>query len=185
MSHLIRALVVGAVALVQAGCADRPLRVYEGAERPPAEVAWIRGMKLGEHTIAIGFNEQVRILEVDGENVHSIRQFFGQPGVREIAVLPGKHSLLVQYVHMNLRGNGKIWLVAEAGRSYTVQALRKGYSVLFVAVDDVTKKPVGGIVGSSDEPKVPDGMMPPTAPLEQSTEPASPPAEPASPLPGQ
>ncbi|NCC51920.1 MAG: hypothetical protein EOM20_11985 [Spartobacteria bacterium] len=71
--------------------------------------------------------------------------------VADAYVLPGKHNIRAKYEYQSMYAFGDLWLVAEAGKTYTVKAESKGYSVHFW-IEDTEGKVVGGIKGSDDEP---------------------------------
>ena len=69
-----------------------------------------------------------------------------------IVVAPGRHTIRVK-VNMGLRyGHADLWLAAEPGRTYRIEAdtHRLGFSVRLV--DDTTGRPVGGQVGDDSSP---------------------------------
>lgn len=153
MSRLMHAALVVVMAACLAGCGINPVaKMYAGPERPDTEIARIKGVEYGDHTFWRGLNHNVRILEVDGVEV-PMPPLAENVGVEEVVVEPGKHVLLLEYTHKLVSAHVSLWLVAEAGKTYTAKAAGfTGYKVAMVLVDDATQQPVGGIVGSLDEP---------------------------------
>jgi hypothetical protein len=103
--------------------------------------------------------------QVDGVGVGDSLQFLKLVGtthiVGHVSMLPGKHVLYMRYIYPagafnNLyTGDFYIWLVAEAGKKYYVHGERIGNHGIVkgrVWITDSDGNPVGGIVGSSDEP---------------------------------
>jgi hypothetical protein len=74
-------------------------------------------------------------------------------GLGDVCVFPGKHRL---HVRASWRSGGvrsDIWLVAEQGGKYVIKAVAKHRYAKIWIEDEKTGEPVGGLVGSDDEPK--------------------------------
>src|ERR1043165_9028625 len=128
------------------GAAGRPVQAYDGPPRAPNEqsvvqVARLRGARIG-------------IVRIDGHLTINLVKFAatGSRWPASAAVLPGKHVLDVNMMVRAWQGNMAIWWVAEPGQSYLINGRSLGdkFSVWIV---DARGRQVGGVVGSSDEPK--------------------------------
>ena len=75
-------------------------------------------------------------MKVDRKNVYGWWNFGNPSTRREVRVLAGKHDLAVRYVFGDTYADGRLELVAEGGRTYTIKADKRGDNVCFwVAVD--------------------------------------------------
>jgi hypothetical protein len=100
---------------------------------------------------------KIGISKVDDEWVFKyITTFSTSDLVSEVYVLPGKHrivtSMAIHHFLFTSHARSNLWLVAEPGGKYVVKTVLKGRRVQMWIENERTGKPVGGIVGSDDEP---------------------------------
>ena len=135
------------------GCSTvKPYRAYPDKTLPKDQVAKIVPETMGGG-ILVSMNRTVVIERVDGKRTYG--WWYPRNDVmplRDVYVLPGKHTIGLKFQSGSLYARGDLWFVAEAGKSYFVTAGTKGYEVHFM-IKDVDGKPVGGISGSEDEPR--------------------------------
>ena len=67
----------------------------------------------------------------------------------------GKHTFQIRFMQGMSEGTIALWLVAEPGREYRLHTQDAGYRFTAWFEDAATQLPVGGVVGSSDEPSLP------------------------------
>jgi len=106
--------------LMCSGCATPHKKLYEGEKRPPSEVAVLKNSDI--------FKKNVNIIEIDG--IPGDQRTFAETsynnlfdGTYYIELLPGKHTLKVQYVTLTWRRPYMTTLEfeAKAGKVYTVK----------------------------------------------------------------
>lgn len=130
------------LAVCNASAKSPAVKTYAGPDRPATETA---SVVLGErvsghgHWIAFGSVDGVRTLG-----------WFTRP--QEVIVLPGKHVVRIGLTN----GLGdcwfNLWLVAEAGKKYVAKQETSFREFRVWLEDAQTGAPVGGLVGSDDEP---------------------------------
>ena len=109
--------------LLWTGCAKvTPHRLYEGAQLPASEIAILRN--------ADYVNRNVHILTIDGEpgNIGGLmfaEDIYNDPlsGKYFIELLPGKHTISVQYVNLSYRAphHTVVEYDFKAGRVYEIR----------------------------------------------------------------
>jgi hypothetical protein len=141
-------LVTLLLVLVVFGCTTSypKVRMYGGDELAPDKYATVRAERKENEIVSIG--------RVDCEATQGVlaRLFNGGHWADEVAILPGKHRLILQSVRDGLRSVGGVWVVAEAGERYVVHTQAIGYEVHMWVEHERTGRAVGGRVGSADEP---------------------------------
>ncbi|HEX4895671.1 MAG TPA: hypothetical protein VFV11_05005 [Solimonas sp.] len=100
-----------------------------------------------------GGMRQISFKEVDGKPL-TLASALGLTRARAPVILaPGKHTVRVHFrAGFPLEGSAKLWLVAEPGGSYLVHCDSAGYRFRCWIEDSRSGRPVGGFVGSGDEP---------------------------------
>jgi hypothetical protein len=142
-SQVSRYLFVSAllVALTNSGCVSGVKKMYEGPEVSPDKRAVIKRDRNSDG--------QISIFDVDNKKTYPLINICPE----EVYVLPGKHNIGVAVSFWYGGAAANLWLVAEANETYVVKSKSKGEGVLIWIENERTGKPVGGIKGSSDEPK--------------------------------
>ena len=147
-------VLIALISLLFYGCALPKAQMYQGERVEDRKQAVIRVEQLKEDFSKVG------ILIVDGEWVFKyITEFSTSNLVGEVYVLPGKHtivtSMVIRYHFLfEAHTSSNLWLVAEPGGKYVVKTVLKERPVQIQMwiENERTGKPVGGIVGSDDEP---------------------------------
>jgi hypothetical protein len=140
-------MAAGIASLGGAGCASaRYAQAYDGPPRAEQQ-AIIKGNRMRGWRIGI--------MLVDGEFSVSPFNFSAASGKwpNSVGVLPGKHTIRANLQYRSWGGEMDLWWVAQARGSYTIYAESKDSKFRLWIVDDATRRTVGGVVGSSDEPK--------------------------------
>lgn len=143
-SQVNRYLFVSAllVALTSTGCVSGVKKMYDGPEVSPDKRAVI---KISKETDGV-----TRMIQIDNKKTFFLLAFTTP---EQVQVLPGKHNINVMVQCLLGAASSDIWLVAEAGETYVVKSKIKFDLVRIWMENERTGLPVGGIVGSSDEPK--------------------------------
>ncbi len=132
------------VTLSVCGCAVPGRKMYPGEEVSPDKRAVIRVEQQSSGKMSIGL--------VDKKLARGFFSIFDQ-FPEEVYVLPGKHNIIVGVRFMFTHAGADLWVVAEPNETYVVKFLPIGDRVRIWIENERTGKPVGGITGSSDEPK--------------------------------
>jgi len=138
------AILILLLALTLSGCAGPRVVMYQGPELDAGKHATIRAIQ------QIPEDGTLSIVSVDGVRTAS---FFSDPA-GEVAVLPGKHDVVVQMVYPFSYAREKLWLVAEAGERYVVKSRSPSWNTVAMRMENErTGELTGGVSGSDDEPK--------------------------------
>jgi hypothetical protein len=130
-----------------AGCAARHMQAYPGERRAANEVSVLTVSRMRNHAkISI-----TRIDETSGYNFIS-DVVMGRNGAVSVAVLPGKHTVKAHIQMGSAYVDGAVWWISQAGRNYELRGSFIGYDATIQVIDLKTGRPVGGVVGSADEP---------------------------------
>lgn len=123
--------------------------MYPGEELEASKQAVIRVHQREDSWGKLG------ITHVDGNiTVNFFKYLFnGGKWAGEVYVLPGKHKIQAKIEYPLSFAHSQIWLVAEPGETYILKALSKGYAANMWLENERTGQPVGGFIGSDDEPK--------------------------------
>jgi hypothetical protein len=139
------------VLFVISGCAAK-VHMYPGAELTPDKYATVRA----EPKISGFFDHaDLSIMRVDCDLTMGILGTVFRDGhwAQEVYVLPGKRRLQLHWSRGFFLAGGRVWFVGEAGKRYLARAESKGGRVRMWIEDERTGEPVGGWMGSDDEPK--------------------------------
>lgn len=123
-----------------AGCA-----VYDLPDLPPEQIALIAppSKKWGHG---------LHIVKIDGRPPAATSSLILVNTAKPVVLAPGKHVIRVRGQLGLTEAIAELWLVAEAGKTYSLERRTDGYTFRIWFVDDETSAPVGGVVGSDDEP---------------------------------
>jgi hypothetical protein len=130
------------------GCATT-YTAYQDQSVSPSQVATITGER--DDTSY----KTVYIMKVDRQNVYGWWNFGNPSTRREVRVLAGKHDLRVKYMLGDTHAEGRLQLVAEAGRTYTVKADERGNRVCFWVAVDAGRRTEGNTTQEDDGSKSP------------------------------
>jgi hypothetical protein len=83
--------------------------------------------------------------EIDGKPLSTVSALGIIRWDDPVILLPGKHTVGVQYYLGLSNGFAKMWFVAEAGKSYVVRTKDSGYSFRAWIEDAATGQPTGGL----------------------------------------
>ncbi|GFE79591.1 hypothetical protein GCM10011487_15910 [Steroidobacter agaridevorans] len=128
--------------LLLAGCA-----VYEAPKLPTDQLATLSFEQKPSGLFATG---SVALAKIDGKAPSGSTWILRHRS--PISVAPGKHTIELSYVVGIANGIMSLWFVAEPGTAYVVRGDSAGYTFRLWIAEERTGRPVGGIVGSSDEP---------------------------------
>jgi hypothetical protein len=138
------AILILLFALTLSGCAGPRVVMYQGPELDASKHATIRAIQ------QIPQDGTLSIVSVDGKPTDG---FFSMMA-SEVAVLPGKHDLVVSMAYPFSYARAKLWLVAEAGERYVVKSRSPSWNTVAMWIENErTGQPTGGVSGSEDEPK--------------------------------
>jgi hypothetical protein len=147
--------------MIISGCANAKVKMYKGERVDPSKEAIVRVEE--DHERVIGSTEDIMKIEIKEEPFGTRIIFVDKVytdftgGAVEVYVLPGKHTIRSEVRYdgwpVGWHAWADNWLVAEPGGKYIIKAVHNGGSVWVWIEDERTSKPVGGIVGSDDEPK--------------------------------
>jgi hypothetical protein len=115
--------------------------MYSGGEVSPDKRAVIR--------VSHPSSGKICIYSVDKKKTFLLVATFPE----EVYILPGKHNIVVETKFTFTYAFADLWLVAEPGETYVIKSLEKGDRVRMWIENERTGQPVGGVTGSSDEPK--------------------------------
>ena len=149
-------VIIFLLALTMAGCAASRVVMYDGAEVDSSKHAIIRADP-EQSGRSFSTKGRIGIVRVDGSSTTNFFSYAAHGWAGEVAVLPGKHEMVVRVDYPLSYAMGLLWLVAEAGESYVVKARSKGYSSFIWIENERTGQPTGGVSGSEDEPKQQNG----------------------------
>lgn len=161
MSKRLQGLVaIAFIALLTIAPIGRSLAQTD-APTPNENSATIIGESEHRHKINRHMDRRILITRLDEKSLLKSRLslVFGIVNYPEqITVAPGRHYIDVQYTYFNTYSNQKLWLDAEAGKTYIVKKKITGYSVQFWIEEADTGKVIGGIPGGEPdeeaEPKI-------------------------------
>jgi hypothetical protein len=98
------------------------------------------------------FLQMIEFKYVDGKPLTTASALGFSKARRPVVLAPGKHKVAVRYLSGLSEGYTELWLIAEPGGFYELPCRSEGYKFICWIQDKETKKPVGGRVGSDDEP---------------------------------
>ena len=131
------------------GCAAPSVQMYDGPALTTDKQAVVKVAKRNRTTL----RGTLGIVRVDGSMTVNTAEYLINPKwAASVTVLPGKHTILVKRESAMFYSIGEFWFVAEPSKEYVVNADDRGYGVRMWIEDETTGKPVGGILGSQDEP---------------------------------
>lgn len=155
LTPALRPVSIALVTFLTTACVAPHVKMYEGSD-----------LIKNEAVAVIKSNEAlVGIVSVDGRSTMGFFELWGRNMIdgtatrketkhaRSVEVAPGKRTLAVQYDGYGVYARGHLWLLAEAGQTYTLNSVLGDRTVRFWIVDNATGRRVGGIEGSDDEPK--------------------------------
>jgi hypothetical protein len=109
--------------------------------------ARITGYTSGQGKL-FGDKQRVIITRIDHAKVHGPRMFSFESNPQDL--LPGRHIISVEFSLNNSSTTGRLWLDAEAGKSYIVRKRIEGYGVHFWIEETDTGRIVGGTEPGED-----------------------------------
>jgi hypothetical protein len=114
---------------------------------PRGASARITGYTSGQGKV-FGPKQRVIITRIDHEKVHGPRLFSFESNPQDLS--PGRHIISVQIYLNTSSATGRLWLEAEAGKSYIVRKRIEGYGVYFWIEETDTGRVVGGVQPGDD-----------------------------------
>ncbi len=133
-----------AFSMLLTGCGHIHAKMYPGSMLPREKIATVTAVR----------GSGVHVKSVDGKFTVDLATTFinGNRYASSVDVLPGKHTLSLKYSNRHSISFADLWFVAEAGQEYSVMSLLDGYGVRLWIEEKGTRRKVGGVVGSVDEP---------------------------------
>lgn len=150
----IKAAFISLLYVVLSGCAAVPTyHAYVDKSLSKEKLALIKCDSEHNNNIFAGFDRRLYITKVDDQSTYSfINGLISNQEYPESAyVEPGRRYINVKYQHSNIYAYGKLWLDAEAGKTYEVKTAIKGYKIQFWIEDESSGVLVGGIQGGEPE----------------------------------
>jgi hypothetical protein len=132
---------------VDLAAADEPSSAAENAVSHEA-TARITGYVSSEGNFFFGPKQRVVITRVDHEKVPGPRLNSFQSNAQTLS--PGMHIITVEASVNNMHAGGRLWLDAQAGKSYIVRKRTVGYGVHFWIEETDTGRVVGGEQSGED-----------------------------------
>jgi hypothetical protein len=114
---------------------------------PRGAFARITGYTSGQGRV-FGPKQRVIITRIDHEKVHGPRLFSFESNPQDLS--PGRHIISVEIQVTTSTATGRLWLDAEAGKSYIVRRHIEGYGVRFWIEETDTGRVVGGVEPGDD-----------------------------------
>jgi hypothetical protein len=135
------------------GCATTPpYKAYQG-EKKLSDLAVIQCDSERAHGMWRGLDRAVWITKIDAKATLKPSSLHLHPP-EEAWVESGRHYLEVRYTDHGGHADGKLWLDAEAGKTYIVRKKIEGYGVRFWIEEKESGKVVGGSArGGEPEPE--------------------------------
>ena len=144
INTLRRLTLLAVLSALIAGCAT-----IAEPELPTSSVdsgrARISGDSETAHKFWKGLDQRVFITKLDGKSQFRLSLTSDYP--QTVIVVPGRHYLDVQYRLFNMFANGKLWLDAEAGKSYLIKKKQRQYAVSLWIEEADSGRVVGGVPG--------------------------------------
>jgi hypothetical protein len=155
IKHLLSVMLIVALVVLN-GCASAPVKTHTGASLPPSETAKVTGKMNSLATLSP--HDHVIITRIDEQAL---------PGTREIIVLPGKHTLTINFrpggrmsgivgMFQDSASNKyekKLTFLAEKGHEYLIEwdnrPLILGVGNIDYSIKDVK---TNEIIGTSSKP---------------------------------
>ena len=150
MTHPSKWLLLAVLLPAMAQARDwKVLKGYDGADLPDdRQVHLLVSQESDRHLLVA--RSGLSLWKIDGRKVGG---FLRDAVVDEVVLAPGKHR--VGYTAMKLGGGFaqvELWFVAEPGKRYVSRSRMETYGAFVWIEDAATGQPVGGVIGSDDEP---------------------------------
>ena len=145
-------ILIALICFALCGCASPRTFIQAGASKE-TNSAKITCDSETNHNVLIGLNSKVYIASIDEKSTATFAGFMtdAEPYAQVAYVTPGRHYLDLKFSQMNSFAWGRVWLDAEAGKSYIIRKKAKNYAITFWVEEMDTGKIVGGIPGGEPE----------------------------------
>ena len=128
-----------------AGCSTPKMRFYQGEQLSADKVAILQNTQISAKNVQIlSINGKTGPHSSIGQNKHIYNDLF--TGTYSIELMPGKYTLMVQFVDVTYRSQNitKLEFEAQAGRTYQIKDKLEGKGLFpdrpVMWVEDVTEK---------------------------------------------